>query len=344
VVTVDSLRDVQLVGREREVAVLRATVARAVAGDGGSLVLRGEPGVGKSALLDAAAADAGSARVLRIAGSESEVDLGYAALLGLLRPVFAGLDGLQPRQRAALAAALGLGEGVGSLDRFLVNAAALTLLADAAATRPLVSVVDDAHWLDLESLDTLAFVARRVAADPVAMLFAVRPEADRAGALAGLPVVEVGDLDATVALSLLEQRLDGRLDEGVVRRVLADTGGNPLAILELAGELTADEINRWAGVGDPESVGLAAGEVPVDEVAGGGMVRNPSVLRSPSQPLQARLAHQQPHRLVADREAVAQGEFCVHAPVAVHAAEVDVDLADQVGKPGVADRTFRWRP
>ena len=156
-----------------ECAVIDHALLRAASGESSTLVVRGEPGIGKTALLSYAAQRAADGLVLRTAGLEAESDLAFAGLHGLLRPVMDKLGELPDAQAAALAGALGLAHSPGS-DRFLVSAATLSLIAAAAEERPLVCVIDDAQWLDSASADALLFAARRLRAEPVAMLFGAR--------------------------------------------------------------------------------------------------------------------------------------------------------------------------
>ena len=155
------------------------------------LVLRGEAGIGKTALLEWAAGQAGDMQVARVAGVESEMNMGFASLHQLLVPFLGGLEALPPPQRQALGSAFGLFTG-SAPDRFLVGLAALTLMTDAAAGRSVLCVVDDAQWLDQVSVEVLGFVARRLYADRVGMLFSIREGEERAVALTGLPELTVG--------------------------------------------------------------------------------------------------------------------------------------------------------
>ena len=162
-------------GRQRECAVVDELLAAARAGRGGALVLRGEAGIGKSALLDYAVGAAGDMRILRGTGIESESEFPFAVVHQLLRPILDEVDAIPTRQGAALRAAFGLGPAAGE-DRFLVSLAVLSLLAEAADERPVLCIVDDAQWMDGASSDALAFVARRLEADSIAMLFASRDD------------------------------------------------------------------------------------------------------------------------------------------------------------------------
>lgn len=208
---------------------MAAMLAGARDGRGGGLVLRGEPGIGKSTLLDHAAARAAGFRVLRTAGVEPETELGYAALHRLLWPVRDRIDGLPGPQAEALGAVFGR-TAPAELDRFVVAMATLSLLADLALAEPVLCLVDDAHWADRPSLDVFAFVARRLAAEPIALLLAARADDGQQVDGAGLVDLPLAGLDRDAALALL-----GRAALSVAEReaLLRDTGGNPLAILEL---------------------------------------------------------------------------------------------------------------
>lgn len=230
-----------MVGRVRERAQLDRLMAEATAGRGGSLVLRGEVGIGKSFLLryaEQAATEAGAMRVLRTDGTAPETELGYAGLHRLLRPVQALITVLPAPQQVALRTVLGLQDGP-SPDRFLVGLGVLTLLseatADPARRGPLLCVIDDAHWLDGPTREALGFVARRIEAEPVALIFAERAEAGD-DALAGLPVMPLSGLDRAAAAALLAARAAAEpipWSAAEQDAVLRATGGNPLALTEL---------------------------------------------------------------------------------------------------------------
>ena len=226
-----------LIGRDAELAAIREAVASAVGG-GGVLLLRGEAGVGKSALLADAAVTAAAAgtRVLRVTGVRTEAHLPFAGLHQLLRPLLGGLDGLPPPQRTAIGAAFGLADGAVQ-DPFLIALAALTLLTDAAAAQPILALVDDAQWLDRASDEAVAFVARRLGADPVTFLFAVRDgDGSTAVESAGLPVVDIAPLEDANARTLLG-RTAANLGAAVRERILREAAGNPLALIELPAAL-----------------------------------------------------------------------------------------------------------
>jgi hypothetical protein len=217
-------------GRDAERAHLASVVEAARRGRAGSVLVQGEPGIGKSALVDDVAAAAGL-RVLRTQGLESEAPLAYAALHRLLRPVLARTDGLPSPQARALRVAFGELEGP-PVEPFLVALAALSLLTSAAEDQPVLCVVDDAHWLDAASADALLFTARRLEADPIAMFFVAREAGSTEFLAEGIPTLTLGALDDASALHLLTAAV-GDLAPEVSERLLAETGGNPLALLEL---------------------------------------------------------------------------------------------------------------
>jgi DNA-binding CsgD family transcriptional regulator len=231
-----------LLDRATETSALEGVLAAVRDGLSGVLVLRGEAGVGKTALLDWAAGQAGEMQVARVAGAEAEMDMGFAGLHQLLVPFLGGLEGLPAPQRQALGSAFGLVAGPPP-DRFLVGMAALTVLTDAAAARPVLCLIDDAQWLNQLSIEVLGFVARRLYADRVGMVFAVREGEERAVTLPGLPELAVGGLGEEAAHELLARSAGARVDRQVSWRLAADTAGNPLALVELAAELTTAELS-----------------------------------------------------------------------------------------------------
>src|SRR5262245_7184557 len=210
------------------------------------LVLRGEAGVGKSALLRAVAEKASGFRIAQIAGVESEMELPFAGLHQLCAPMLDRLDGLPPPQQRALRVALGLASG-DPPDRFLVALGALTLLAEIAEEEPFLCFVDDAQWLDGASRQVLGFVARRLLAEPAAIVFAVR-EPNEDVEFVGLPELTLGGLDDESSRALLATVIPGRLDERVRDRIVAETRGNPLALLELPRGLSAAQLAGGFGV------------------------------------------------------------------------------------------------
>ncbi|MEV6030703.1 AAA family ATPase [Nonomuraea sp. NPDC052116] len=231
-----------LFGRSAEIAAIDDVISRAREGAGDALVLRGEAGVGKTALLDLAASRGGSMRVLRTTGVEPESDLAFAALHQLLRPVAGLLDTLPEPQREAVRGALGLGGGA-SGDRFLLAAGVLSLLAEAAAPDGLVCVVDDFQWVDRASADALLFAARRLATEPIAMLLAVRGDAP----VKGVPPLRLGGLPEPAAAELL----DAAMPPAVKRELVAATGGNPLALREIVRRLGPGQLAGREPLPDP---------------------------------------------------------------------------------------------
>jgi DNA-binding CsgD family transcriptional regulator/tetratricopeptide (TPR) repeat protein len=238
-------------GRRDECAVLDRLLEGARVGHSGVLVLKGEPGVGKTALLEYAVGSASEMRWIRAAGVESEMELAFAALHQLCVPLLERLERLPGPQHDALATAFGLSEGAVP-DRFFVGLATLGLLSEAAEERPLVCVVDDAQWLDRASAQALAFVGRRLRAEPVVMLFGAREPSEE---FAGLPKLVVGGLSDRAARDLLASVIPGRLDERVADQIVAETRGNPLALLELPRDLSAAQLA--GGFGLPGAVSLA---------------------------------------------------------------------------------------
>ncbi len=236
-----------LVGRETECARLHALLDAARGGRGGVLLLRGEAGTGKTALLEAFVGDVTAALgpqdllVLRAQGVESESELPYAGLHQLLRPVAGELDGLAPPQADALRAAFGLRTGRAD-DRFLLSLAVLSLLGELSERRPVLCVLDDAHWLDRGSVDALAFVARRLEAERVALVFAVRDPADRDVPVAAVPTLRIDALPPDAATRLLQQHAGTPVHPDVRVRLVEATGGNALALVELARALRPHEL------------------------------------------------------------------------------------------------------
>jgi hypothetical protein len=216
-----------LLDRLPERAALSGLLEAARAGRSGVLVVRGEPGVGKTVLLDWAVESAAGLRVARVAGVESEMELAFAALQQLCAPMLDKLAGLPDPQREALGVAFGLNTGPAP-DRFLVGLAVLSLLSEVAAQQPLLWVIDDAQWLDRASAQTLAFVARRLLAEPVALVFATREPDEEFRGLPELPVTGLREGDAR---ELLASVLGGPLDERVRDRIVAETRGRKTTIM-----------------------------------------------------------------------------------------------------------------
>src|SRR3954463_11967127 len=243
-----------LLGRRSECETLDRLVATVRGGESAVLVVRGEAGVGKSALLAYLIERASGCRIARAAGVESEMELPFAGLHQLCGPMLDRLDRLPAPQRDALATAFGLSAGEPP-DRFLVGLAVLSLLSEVAEDGPLVCAIDDAQWQDRASAQTLAFVARRLLAEGVGVVFVVR-EPRPAQDLAGLPELVVSGLNEGDSSALLHAAIPGRLDERVTDRIVAEAHGNPLALLELPRGLTSAELA--GGFGFPEVMPLAS--------------------------------------------------------------------------------------
>ena len=234
-------------GRRGERQTLDRLAANARSGHSQVLVLRGEPGIGKTALLDYLAGCAAGCRIARVAGAEPETELALAGLHQLCAPFLDRLGQLPGPQRDALRTAFSMRDG-NLPDRFAVGLATLSLLAEVAAERPLICVIDDAHWLDRASAQVLGFVARHLAGVPLTVVFAVR-QPDGEQDLAGLPELVVGALTDGDARALLHSAVIGPLDERVRDRIVAETRGNPLALLEVLAALPPAE--RAGGFGLP---------------------------------------------------------------------------------------------
>jgi DNA-binding CsgD family transcriptional regulator len=243
---------VELIGRRGECAVLDQLVEAVGAGESQALVIHGEPGVGKTALLDYLAGRASNCRVARAAGVQSEMELPFAALHQLCGPMLDHLERLPEPQRDALRTAFGITAGTAP-DRFLIGLAVLSLLSEVADAEPLVCLVDDQQWLDHASAQVLAFVARRLVAESVGLVFAARVPA---GDLADLPKLVVRGLPDTEARALLDAVLTGPLDARVRDQIVSETRGNPLALVELPRGLTAEQLA--GGFGLPSMVQLSS--------------------------------------------------------------------------------------
>jgi DNA-binding CsgD family transcriptional regulator len=250
--TLSRLPEGRLVGRGREREVLGRLLKAGREGEGGVLVMHGEAGVGKTALLEWTIEEGQEFRVLRAVGVEGEMALPYAALQQLCSPILDLSQRLPVPQRDALAVAFGLSIGEAPTP-FLVGLAVLGLLSEVAEERPLLCVVDDAQWLDRASARALAFVARRLLAERIALVFAAREAGE---VLAGLPELHVTPLGHRDSRILLEAALPSRLDEPVLERIVAETRGNPLALLELPRGLTPTQLA--GGFGLPAAVPLSA--------------------------------------------------------------------------------------
>ena len=231
-------------GRASECALLDNVVSAIRRGESRSLVLRGEAGIGKTALLDYLTASASDLTVVRAVGVDSEMELAYASLHQLCAPLLDRLDRLPAPQRQAMEIVFGLSAGAAP-DRFLVGLAVLSLFAAVAEERPLLCVIDDAQWLDQSSGLTLAFVARRLLAEPVGIVFAAREPGEE---LRHIPELEVQGMRDADARALLSSAVRFKLDERVLDRIVAETRGNPLALLELPRGLTASQLAGGFGL------------------------------------------------------------------------------------------------
>jgi DNA-binding CsgD family transcriptional regulator len=240
-----------LVDREEERTTIDGLLDDARRGASGVLVLRGPAGIGKTSLLDAAVANAKDFASVCVAGVESEIALGFAAVHQLVLPFLDRVGDLPEPQRHALESVFGLAEH-GPPDPLLVFLAVLTLLDSATTEQPLLLVIDDAHWLDDESARVLAFVARRLHADPIVMLFALRdPEARATKSFDVLPQLEIPGLAEADSRALLEDATDGRIDPDVADRLIAATQGNPLALSEFAAGLDPQQLEGNAPLPEP---------------------------------------------------------------------------------------------
>lgn len=235
-----------LIGRRAERDVVDSLLAGARSGSSGVLVVRGEAGIGKTALLSQVFADATDFRVLHVLGAELEMELAYASVQQLCTPLLHLARGLPEPQRHALNVALGLETGAAP-DRLLVGLAILTLFGIASAEQPTAVVVDDAHWIDKASLQTLAFLARRIKAEPLVILFAAR-DGTITTELRGLPMFELAGLNEQDSRELLDSAMTGRIDEGVKSNILAEAQGNPLALLELHNALASPNVAGGFGL------------------------------------------------------------------------------------------------
>ncbi|MFS0899737.1 helix-turn-helix transcriptional regulator [Mycolicibacterium litorale] len=242
----------RLIGRQREQQELARLLTGAREGRSGVVVLRGDAGMGKTSLLEYLEARATDFRTLRIVGSESEMELAYAGLHQLCSGLLGRLDQLPPPQQRALRVALGLADG-DPPDRLMVGLAVLTLLAEVSSERPTLCLVDDAQWVDAASLQALAFVARRVIADPIVIVFAAcKRREDRL--LSDLPELQIRGLDDHDARMLLDRSLPGQLDEQVRENIIAEARGNPLALLELHRVLSPAELAGGFGLAEADQL------------------------------------------------------------------------------------------
>jgi DNA-binding CsgD family transcriptional regulator len=240
----------RLVGRGLETAVLERLLAALRGGESRALVLHGEPGIGKTALLEFLQKRATDCRVIGVSGVQSEMELAFAALHQLCAPLLDRLDAVPSPQAAALRVTFGLDSGPAP-DRLLVGLAVLSLLAEATADRPMLCVVDDEQWLDRSSAQVIAFVARRLGAESIGLVYGTRTLSDE---LTGLPQLKVEGLGKSDARALLAWALTAKVDHQVQDQIVAEADGNPLALVELPRELAAAQLA--GGFGLPGAVVL----------------------------------------------------------------------------------------
>jgi DNA-binding CsgD family transcriptional regulator len=239
-------------GRVAELAEINRLLASVREGLGGALLLRGEAGIGKTALLERAAEAASGMRILRTVGIQSEMELGYAGLHQLLHPFASDLEKLPAPQREALRVAFGT--ETGEINRMLVGLATLTLLSSIGSHQPVLCLIDDAQWLDRESASAMAFVARRLDADAVGVLITLRDPGGDREPYSGVRELVLGGL-ARDDVAVMLARLAGPLQPDLVDRVTAETGGNPLALLELSAGLDATELGHQVSIPQPLPLG-----------------------------------------------------------------------------------------
>jgi AAA ATPase-like protein len=243
-------RATRLIGRDAECSELDSLLEALRRGESRCVLIRGEAGVGKTALLEYLAGRAADCRVISVTAVQWEAELAFAALHQLCAPILDALEVLPVPQREALRITLGLHDGPVP-DRFLVGLAVLSVLAEVAEDRPLVCVVDDTQWLDRASAQVLAFVARRLGVESVGLVFSARIPADE---LTGLPQLVIEGLEGPDARALLDTVLIGPVDSRVREEIIAETGGNPLALLELPQGLTPAQLA--GGFGLPGALAL----------------------------------------------------------------------------------------
>jgi tetratricopeptide (TPR) repeat protein len=246
-----------LFGREREAARIDEVLDAARDGRGGALVIRGEAGIGKTALLNAAIEHAEGMRVLRALGVESEVDIAFSGLHELLRPALSSIDAIPDPQAIAVRAALALGPGAVG-ERLAVFGGTLSLLATIAEEQPLLCVIDDAHWLDEGSAAALTLVGRRLDADGIAMLFGAREPETRTFPAPGIPELQLHGLDRAAARQLLATRQQTAAGSLVAEQLVEISRGNPLALIEFSSGLTASQLTGRGPLDEPVRAGPAA--------------------------------------------------------------------------------------
>ena len=243
-----------LLDRAEEREAIDEAIKAVESGHSRVFVLAGEAGMGKTSLLNHAVDSASQLQTAWIAGVEAEGDLGFAALHRLMRPLMPRLDQLPEPQRRALKAAFGLTTSTPA-DRFLVGLACLNLLADFGSDRGLLCVIDDAQWIDRESLEALSFVARRLDADRVALLFGIRDLSHVEGAFDGLTILHIDGLPDEAALELLTASVETPIEPDTARRIIGETGGCPLALVELATGLTQQQLRGGEPLADVMPIG-----------------------------------------------------------------------------------------
>jgi DNA-binding CsgD family transcriptional regulator len=243
-----------ILGRSGELDRLHALSAGARNGRGGALLLRGDPGIGKTALLDEGTSGLPGVRVVRCDGYEAESAMPYATLQRIGRPFAEHLPALPTRQAAALRIAAGLDDGPPP-DRYLVGLGMLSLLAAAGEVEPVVCVIDDAHLVDAESLEVLAFVARRLEAESIALLLGSRPDSRVDLVAAGVPVLDLAGLDTLAAVELLNRSAASPVDPYLAAQIAEETGGNPLALIDLGRDFTARQLTASSIAPVPGPVG-----------------------------------------------------------------------------------------
>lgn len=250
--------DAGILGRQSECRAIDEVLSRARGGSSGVLVLRGEAGMGKTTLLNYAIRSAADMEVVWIAGVQSESEFGFGALHRLLVPFMSGTRTLPERQRQAICTAFGAADGPPP-DRFLVGLAALTVLSDVAAKRPLLCVVDDAQWLDRESVDALGLIARRLFAEGIAMFFAARVSSATARPegplLEGLQALDIAGLDEDAAAHLITTVVSEPADPAVVRKIVTEAEGCPLAVREIVAGLSRAQLSGHEALPDPLPIG-----------------------------------------------------------------------------------------
>ncbi|PXA68276.1 helix-turn-helix transcriptional regulator [Cryobacterium arcticum] len=245
---------VSLLGRSAELELLQKLILGARNGESSALVIRGEPGVGKTALLRCATESLRGTTLVRVDGFEAEAELAYAGLQRLCAPLTPFLDAVPSRQRDAVQVAIGVADGLAP-ERYLVGLGVLSLLAAAGQTQPLLCVIDDAHQLDRESLEVLAFVARRLQAESVVLLFAARDGDELEMITAGVPTLRLGGLDSLSAAQLMKDSAAGAFDPYLAARIAEQTGGNPLAMIDLAQDFTLQQLTDASVSDEPFPIG-----------------------------------------------------------------------------------------